>query len=328
MLNEELFDQKIERFLKKQMTPDEERSFKEELASDPEKLARAKAMALAIQQMKKAGKDNDQRIIATVNEMEDNKLDRVADGSVMADFDERVELFLKGLMSPEEEKAFFEDLKSFPELENRAKIMSLVIDRMREDGRAKDDAIIEKIKNTDQETLERLAKSIGGGTTAKVVMIRRILAVAASILLLVGLFEGYNMYDVSRTKGVYDSYAAYSSDFNNTLTSRSKGTPSDSVVVQELKSLFLLVQKGDSLEYVTEKLSLYSSGISSKKYPNYEEYAANIDWNLAMAHLRNGNRKEAIAVLQKLANEQKGTPIADKANELLKQLKKMGLLNW
>ena len=30
MHNEELFDQKIERFLKKQMTPEEESSFKEE----------------------------------------------------------------------------------------------------------------------------------------------------------------------------------------------------------------------------------------------------------------------------------------------------------
>ena len=323
MHNEELFDQKIERFLKKQMTPEEESSFKEELASDQEKLARAKTMALAIQQMKDAGKEKDRKIILAVNEMEDDKLEKIADGSIMANFDERMELFLKGKMNKEEEKDLFEDLKRNPDLEDRAKVMALAIDRMKESGRASDYAIIEKIKDTDQETLEELAGIKRGGKT--IVMIRRVFAIAASILLLVGLF---NAYDARMTKDVYSNYATYTSDVNKSLTSRSKGMPSDQMVVQELNSLFKLVQDGDSLVYVVDKLSQYSSGIANKEYPDYEDYSADIDLNLAMAHIRIGNKKEAINVLKKLESEHQGTPIAEKAKEIRNQLQNTGLFNW
>ena len=323
MHNEELFDQKIERFLKKQMTPEEESSFKEELASDQEKLARAKTMALAIQQMKDAGKEKDRKIILAVNEMEDDKLEKIADGSIMANFDERMELFLKGKMNQEEEKDLFEDLKRNPDLEDRAKVMALAIDRMKESGRASDYAIIEKIKETDQETLEELAGIKRGGKT--IVMIRRVFAIAASILLLVGLF---NAYDARMTKDVYINYATYTSDVNKSLTSRSKGMPSDQMVVQELNSLFKLVQDGDSLVYVVDKLSQYSSGIANKEYPDYEDYSADIDLNLAMAHIRIGNKKEAINVLKKLESEHQGTPIAEKAKEIRNQLQNTGLFNW
>jgi polyhydroxyalkanoate synthesis regulator phasin len=81
----------------------------------------------------------------------------------MANFDERMELFLKGKMNQEEEKDLFEDLKRNPDLEDRAKVMALAIDRMKESGRASDNAIVEKIKETDQETLEELAGIKRGG---------------------------------------------------------------------------------------------------------------------------------------------------------------------
>ena len=322
MTNQELFDQKVERFLKKQMSPDEERSFKEELSSDPEKLARAKVLALAVKEMKSSQSAKDQKVVNAVANTDNESLERMADGSFMADFDEKVETFLKGLMSKEEEKLFFAQLNSNSEFKDRAKVMALAIERMQKEGYEKDQAIVDKIKSTDMDTLRKIAYP-----KAKVVPLIRYFAIAASILLLAGFFGVYQ-YDTYQTKATYGYFAEYTSTLNSSLTARSQETLSDSIVIQELNSLFTLVQKGDSIDYAINQLSIYSNYQEIEDNEVYKDNSAYIDWNLAMAYLQKGEKKDAKRVLGKLISEHKGQPIADKAQNVLDKLEKVGWFNW
>jgi hypothetical protein len=316
MHNEELFDQKVERFLKKQMSPEEERLFKEELASDNEKLARAKTMALAIRQMKDAHKEKDERIVETIQKTEDSVLQKIVDGSFPVDFDERVECYLKGMMSQSEERSFFDELKKHPDLELRAKVMALAVEQMKSTTKAKDEAIIEKIKNTDMKTLEKMVRGKNGGAVIVSLFSRRVLAMAASVLFIIGLFFSYNQYDISQTKNVYNKYASYTDGFNQTMKTRSKISESDSITSYKLSTLFALVQRGDSIDYVIEEL---------KTYPKTEGFQVEIEWNLAMAYLRNGNKKDAKLILQGIAKNYTGQNIAKKAQEVLDEINNIGL---
>ena len=325
MTNQELFDQKVERFLKKQMSPEEERSFKEELSSDPEKLARAKVLALAVKEMKSSQSAKDQKVVNAVANMDNESLERMADGSFMADFDEKVEAFLKGLMSKEEEKLFLAQLNSNSEFKDRAKVMALAIERMQKEGYEKDQAIVDKIKSTDMDTLRKIAYP--NAKVVRMIPIRRYLAIAASILLLVGFFGVYQ-YDTYQTKAIYGDFAEYTSTLNSSLTARSPETLSDSIVIQELNSLFTLVQKGDSIDYAINQLSIYSNYQEIENNEVYKDHSAYIDWNLAMAYLQKGEKKDAKRVLGKLISEHKGQPIADKAQNVLDKLQKVGWFNW
>lgn len=319
MLNEELFDQKVERFLKKQMSPEEERLFKDELASDPEKLDRAKAIALAIRQMKISLKEKDEKIVAAIKETDNQTLHDIVNESFTSEFDERVESFLKGQMSEQEEKSFFADLKNYPDLELRAKVMALALQQMKESAKDKDMAIIEKIRNTDMKTLEAIVKgnNSGGNGGARIITLRRFMAIAASILLIIGF---YDYHVSSQTKSLFDEQASFTAQLNQSLTSRSKGTASDSIIVKEISNIFALVQNGDSIDYAIDCLTSYSDS-------KYDDYRADIDWNLAMAYVRDGNRKQAKLILQRIIEKQTGLPIADKAQEVLEKINDIGLFN-
>lgn len=63
MTDYEDFDREVDRFLKKEMTPAEEAAFTERLNADPELLERAQVIALAIEQMGAARKEDDQKIL-------------------------------------------------------------------------------------------------------------------------------------------------------------------------------------------------------------------------------------------------------------------------
>ena len=63
MNNFEEFDAKVDKFLRHQMTAEEEQAFKQEIALNPEKKARARITALMIKTMQPEGLKHDQNII-------------------------------------------------------------------------------------------------------------------------------------------------------------------------------------------------------------------------------------------------------------------------
>lgn len=76
--NYEIFDAKVDKFLRHQMTTQEEQQFKAELASDPELASRAKTMALMIKSMQTVGLQQDQKLVDEIKGMSETEFRKVA----------------------------------------------------------------------------------------------------------------------------------------------------------------------------------------------------------------------------------------------------------
>ena len=67
----ELFDAKVDKYLRNQMTAEEEREFMSELSLDAEKRTRAKITALMVTTMQKEGMKQDQNIVDSIRQMDE-----------------------------------------------------------------------------------------------------------------------------------------------------------------------------------------------------------------------------------------------------------------
>ena len=309
MKNEELFDQRVELFLKKQMTDKEELEFKKELSSDPEKLSRAKIIALAVKQMKSASKSEDVNIVNSIKSMPHDKYEDVVNGKFISNFDEEVTRFLKGQMNAEEEKAFRNKVESSSELSLRAKTIALAISQMKNSHKASDEEVINAIKRTDNFVLKKLA-----GFRHKYITLKWTVGIAASLLLLFGV--GFHQSDIQQTKDLGNAYGGMFCD----VQSISRGSVADSIVIDRLSDTFRQIQNGDSLSVAINFLTRVYDGYSNKDFAGYEDYDAYIAWNLAIAHLKMGHKKQAKPILLKLINDYNGTPLSKKAKELVDKL--------
>lgn len=342
----ELFDQKVDRFLKKQMSDEEERAFKYELSGNPEKLARAKSIALAIKQMKNSAKDKDKEVAKSISEMDEKSFSDVVSGKYEIEFDERTSKFLKGKMGKEEEQLYFEEIKRSPEKLSRAKIIALAISQMKSHQKERDKEIMEAIQEMDLFTFKiiitliiqgkepstiktilkkytqpRVAASIAARSEPapkrpRYIFLKWTMGIAASVLIMFGVGFGFHQYDVYQTKKWGNEYGEFFYDMQMV----SRGSATDSIVIHQLTSKFQNIQKGDSLSEATKFLAEVYSASFSGKYSAYKEYDIYITWNLAIAYLKQGNKKEAKIILKKLISEYADTPIGKKADELLQKI--------
>ena len=67
------FDANVDRFLRHQMTCDEEGHFKAELLADPDKKERARIIALMVKSMRQEGLKQDQAIVDKIYNMDENQ---------------------------------------------------------------------------------------------------------------------------------------------------------------------------------------------------------------------------------------------------------------
>lgn len=93
-----LQDEQIDKFIRNKMTPEEEASFKANLANDPGLRERAFATAIMAKCMREKRQEEEKAFIEQLNE------------SVAIDQDDRIERFIRDNMSPEEEAEFKDDL--------------------------------------------------------------------------------------------------------------------------------------------------------------------------------------------------------------------------
>lgn len=322
MKNEELFDHEVERFLKKEMSSEEETAFKKELASDPQKLSRAKAIAFAIKQMKNSAKVKDDRVVKNIKDTDENTYKKIVLGEFEEEFDEKVNLYLKSQMNEKEEQEFFKELAASLELLQRAKAIAFAVSQMKGNWKEHDEKIIEAIRKIPMEDLKRLIPTPVGTDTAvaasvkpgivgkKYKVLRWSIGIAASVLI---LFGGFHLYDINYTKGLGNSY---SNIFNSQqMLSRSA---SDTVVTSKLSTMFSYVQKGDSLSVAIDFLS--KAYEADGEYAIYKDFNDCISWNLAIAYLKDGDKKKAKNILEKIPVKYPDTPLAAKAKELLEKL--------
>lgn len=217
---------------------------------------------------------------------------------LMNSIDDRIETFLRGSMSAEEETAFRQEIKSNPELRNR--VMTIV-------------SLVKGVRAKESERVNNAINSVVKSNQSK---LRPVLWWACSVAAVFAIFFGvykdrrYNMLDAT--------VSPYYTQYNITDISRGE---TDSVTIVHLYNLFTQIQEKRNVSDVIKELEpIY---ISLDEDFTYNAYANDISWNLALAYIKDDQIDKAIPVLEKLKNENPNTPISTKANELLKKLKEL-----
>lgn len=223
--------------------------------------------------------------------------------SLLMEDDDRIEKYIKGLMSEMEEAEFVAELKSNEELRERAIIQAKIIQAMHQ----VDCEIADAFRNS------AIDSFVPSHAKRKVIPLRKWMTVAASVL--VFFFLGFKTYDYYHITSVGKEYAiSFQAD------TQIRGNVDDGVQ-KELSILFTNVEKGKGLSETIITLEKMWNEANSETYNDYTDYAPNIGWNLALAYLQNYEKAKAISVLEQMQKYYPvGTAMGDKVIELLASL--------
>lgn len=211
--------------------------------------------------------------------------------------EERINRYLFGQMSTEEEMAFENDVRKDILLKKQAEASARMVKAMAAVGGKRDKELISGLKNT----------------SANRKPFFRWVSIAASFALV--LTVGYQVYEYNRMGALGAKYAMA---FPVSEIIRGE---EDENVVQTLTELFDNVDNGENLEFTISELSELWTLSQSDTYNEYTTYAPYIGWNLAVAHLRNNDKKEARTSLEQMQTMYpEGSAIGDKVAELLKKV--------
>lgn len=206
--------------------------------------------------------------------------------------DARIESFLRGEMTPEEESVFKQEIQADSEL--RAHVQSTV-------------ALIRGIRNQDAEQEKTMIIKYDNSR------VRSVLTWACSIAAVVAIFFGY-----SKDKRYNELSSIVSPYYMEYCMSDVSRGDVDSASVAQLYSLFNNIMEQRNVSgFIAELEPIYAS--LDKDY-TYNAFANDIAWNLALAYIKDDQLGKAISVLDKLIVDNTDTPIAVKANELKKKL--------
>ena len=306
------FDKRVERFLKKQLTHEEELAFIEALKADKTLLERAKTLALAIDEMGKLRSERDAAVIKDIVSLDEKAYQTaIWSNDQMSHFDDLTNRFLKKQLTSEEEAQYLNKLKEIPALRKRAQVIALAVEQMGEVSKEASRDLIGRIGKQSEAAFRRVAQ-----LPAKQVRLwPRVAryAAAASVIFFVG-FGGYKYYQYDQTISLGAEYyqpmdAIYRSPEDNTI--------------KELAKVFKNVETGDNLTETITQLTKFYSLAKSDEYSDYSLYTVDIAWNLAIAHLKDNDRKAAIKILEEIIQDNQGKAIADKAAELIKKIEKI-----
>ena len=306
------FDKRVERFLKKQLTHEEELAFIEALKADKTLLERAKTLALAIDEMGKLRSERDAAVIKDIASLDEKAYQTaIWSNDQMSHFDDLTNRFLKKQLTSEEQAQYLNKLKEIPALRKRAQVIALAVEQMGEVSKEASRDLIGRIGKQSEAAFRRVAQ-----LPAKQVRLwPRVAryAAAASVIFFVG-FGGYKYYQYDQTISLGAEYyqpmdAIYRSPEDNTI--------------KELAKVFKNVETGDNLTETITQLTKFYSLAKSDEYSDYSLYTVDIAWNLAIAHLKDNDRKAAIKILEEIIQDNQGKAIADKAAELIKKIEKI-----
>ena len=213
--------------------------------------------------------------------------------------DERIERYLHGEMTPEEEAIFEEDLAHDDTLRRQAEAMARIVKGMEAVGGEQDRMMMDKMKAANS---KRLAPVWW-------------MSIAASLVIIFTV--GYHFYDRSQTIGLGQQYAYVFTTETETLIRGEE----DEDVANKLNELFDNATNGKDLDNTIKQLDELWELSKSETYNSYTTYEPFIGWNLAIAHLRNNDKKEASKILEEMMSEfPEGTDFGDKIIELREKL--------
>ncbi len=221
--------------------------------------------------------------------------------------DDRIDAFIRGMMTEEEEAAFKQEIQADPDL--RAHVLATVslIKGIRSQGALKEKDIIRK--NAYNKQTIRLCRSESANRA------RTLLWWATSIAAVFAIFFGY-----SKDKRYNELSALVSPYYTEYSMDEYARGDIDSAKVVNLYTLFNNIQ---TQRNVGELIKILEPMYSSPGYYGlYAQLFANdIAFNLAIAYIKDDQISKAIPVLEKLGKNNPDTPIAAKAQEILRKLK-------
>ena len=206
--------------------------------------------------------------------------------------DARIDSFLRGEMTPDEESGFKQEIQADPELRAQVKATVALIRGIRNQNAEQEKIIIAKYDN---------------------IRVRSLLQWACSIAAVVAIFFGYTKD--KRTNELSSIVSPYYAEYSMSDISRGD---TDSATVVHLYTIFNNIKEQRYVaQYIEELVPIYAS--LDKEF-TYATYANDIAWNLALAYIKNDQIDQAIPVLEKLEADNPDTPIAVKARALKKKL--------
>lgn len=208
--------------------------------------------------------------------------------------DDRIDAFVRGMITEEEESTFKQEIKANPEL--RAQVLATL-------------SLIKGIR-TQEAGKERVL--IQSNAKDKV---RTLLWWATSIAAVFAIFFGYTKD--KRYNELSAIVSPYYSEYS--MSDYSRGDV-DSVTVAHLYTLFNGIKEQRNMSKIIKELEPIYTSLDTDA--TYSFYANEIAINLAIAYIKDDQTDKAITVLEKLIEDNPDTPIALKAQKLLKDIKK------
>lgn len=233
--------------------------------------------------------------------------------SNIENFDIRLELFLKNKMTEEESKAFLIELQNNPELRERAQTMVVAIKNMKELKYEHGQRVISRIEHMSERNFREAANLCKKARIISLTSIVRI-GIAACFVGIVSL-GGYRYYIYNETVALGDSYYA-------AIPSELVVRDADDVSTQ-LTLLFNNVKNSEDLDNTIHSLEKMFNQAISKDYNDYTNYIHDIGWNLAIAHLKNGDREEAVETLELLISHSESDIVTEKCKKLIEEIKQL-----
>lgn len=222
--------------------------------------------------------------------------------------DDRISRYMQGMMEPEEEMSFIEELKNNEELRDQAIAQARLVKGMKQ----VDEELKDAFRQADEQTIKRIAKKASESSLNRKSSTRW-LAIAASMVFIV--FVGFKSYDYYDTTSLGREYA------NAFPVSSIIRGEANADVETELSTLFINVAEGTDLDTTTSRLATLWELSKQDTYNDYTDYAPYIGWNLAVGYLRNYEKAMARNVLSEMEkmydNE---TIIGQKVRELIKTI--------
>ena len=234
-------------------------------------------------------------------------------------FDAKVDRFLRHQMTSQEEQEFKTELAANPELMARAKTMALMIKSMSGVGLKRDQQFVEDIKGMSEAEFRKVA---GLKPKAKVVSFWPKFTRYAAAACVTGLlcWGGVHYYGIRQTVSLGNSFDYYAYNMDISDGEYVRGI-TDSEILDQLSTLFDNVKDGKDLkETIAQLENLYPEALEEES--EYSQYDNDIAWNLAIAYLKDGDRKKPIPVLESMITRNQDYPeITKPAQELLDKIK-------
>ena len=206
--------------------------------------------------------------------------------------DERIDAFIRGTMSEEEESAFKQEIKADPELRKHVLATISLIKGIREQDAKKEKTLIQNNTVDRTRTLLKWACSI------------------AAVFAIIFAYQKDQRYN--ELSGIISPYyTEYSTD------NISRGDI-DSAKVAHLYTLFNNIQTQRYVSDIIAELEPIYNSLDTDF--TYNAYANDVAWNLALAYVKDNQKDKAISILNKLEADNPDTPLAAKASELKKKL--------